>query len=79
MPLFEHALKVLQDLHSSKVDIVIVSNNTENIAHILSENNATHLVDKIIGFQENTATKPDPNIFLQQIYPCYNHPMTELL
>ena len=79
-PMYAGASKVVKSLHESGIEIIIVSNNTtENITHILKKNRLMKFVTKIFGSDDCDYVKPNPNIFLQSIYPEYHYPISEFI
>lgn len=79
-PMYAGASKVIKSLHESGIEIIIVSNNTcENINNILKKNRLMKFVSKVFGSDNHNSIKPSPNIFLQKIYPEYNHPISEFI
>jgi phosphoglycolate phosphatase len=80
IPMYAGSSKVIKSLHESGIEIIIVSNNTaENITRILKQNKLMKFVNTIFGCTNSTASKPNPNIFLQNIYPEYNYPISKFI
>ena len=79
-PMYAGASKVIKSLHESGIEIIIVSNNTtDNIIHILKKNRLMKFVTAIFGSDSNESLKPNPNIFLQNIYAEYSYPISEFI
>lgn len=79
-PMYAGASKVVKSLNESGIDIIIVSNNTTaNILHILKKARLLKYVAKVFGSDECAYVKPNPNIFLQSIYPEYHYPISDFI